>query len=89
VQLYLRDAEASLPVPRLSLQGFARIRLEPGESKTISFTLTAEQMGFADEAGDWVIEPGEFIVWVGGTQPDPGAEEQAENILRGTFSVQA
>ena len=88
VQLYLKDVEASLPVPRLSLQGFARIRLEPGEKQTVSFTLTPEQMMLADEGGNWVLEPGVFTVWVGGTQPDPDAAAQPGNILEGTFTVE-
>jgi beta-glucosidase len=89
VQLYLKDAEASLSVPRLSLQGFTRIRLAPGEKRTVSFILTAEQMSLADEDGEWILEPGEFAVWVGGAQPNPGAGVQAENILEGRFTVQA
>jgi beta-glucosidase len=89
VQLYLKDGEASLPVPRLMLQGFARVRLEPGEKKTVSFKLTSAQMSFADEEGKWVLEPGEFVVWVGGCQPDPDAKTQAGNILEGRFTVEA
>ena len=69
VQLYLKDVEASLPVPLLQLQGFTRIRLAPGEKQTVEFTLTPAQMSFADESGKWVLEPGEFQVWVGGRQP--------------------
>jgi beta-glucosidase len=87
VQLYLKDVAASLPVPRLSLQGFTRIRLARGERRTVSFTLTAEQMSLVNQAGNWVIEPGEFVVWVGGAQPVPDAAVQREGILEGTFSV--
>ena len=57
VQLYLKDVEASLPVPLLQLQGFKRIRLAPGEKQTVQFSLTAEQMSFADESGKWTHEP--------------------------------
>ena len=77
VQLYLKDVEASLPVPQLQLQGFTRIRLAPGEKQTVQFTLTAGQMSFADESGKWVLEPGEFKVWVGGQQPDQKAASSA------------
>jgi beta-glucosidase len=87
VQLYLKDVEASLPVPLLQLQGLARIRLDPGERQTVEFTLTADQMSFADEEGEWVLEPGEFKIWVGGQQPDPGSDTQPDNVLVAQFSV--
>lgn len=66
VQLYLKDIQASLSVPRLQLQGFSRLRLQPGERQLVQFTLTPEQMAFYDEYGQWVQEPGEFRLWVGG-----------------------
>ncbi|MBI1882065.1 MAG: fibronectin type III-like domain-contianing protein, partial [Chloroflexi bacterium] len=89
VQLYLKDVEASLPVPQLQLQGFSRIRLAPGEKQTVQFTLTAEQMSFVDNDGQWVLEPGEFQVWLGGQQPDLKANVQPANMLEGRFTVQA
>ncbi len=87
VQLYLKDVEASQPVPLLQLQGFQRIRLEPGEKKTVQFTLTPAQMSFADENGNWLLEPGDFTVWVGGRQPEAG--KAFENVLEGKFTVVA
>jgi beta-glucosidase len=86
-QLYLRDVEASLSVPLLQLQGLTRVRLAPGERQTVQFVLTTEQMSFADEEGNWVLEPGEFTVWVGGRQPDLKAATQPENVLTGQFIV--
>jgi beta-glucosidase len=69
VQLYLKDLEATQPVPLLQLQGFTRLRLAAGETQTVEFRLTAEQMMYAGGNGEWVLEPGEFRVWVGGGQP--------------------
>jgi beta-glucosidase len=89
VQMYMKDVEASLPAPMLTLQGFTRIRLTPGEKQTVRFSLTAEQMSFADESGKWVLEPGEFKVWVGGQQPNQKISSQPENIVEGQFTVQA
>ena len=89
VQLYLKDVEASLPVPQLQLQGFSRISLAPGARQTVKFSLTAEQMSFADEDGKWVLEPGEFKVWVGGQQPNLKAGSQPANVLEGRFTIQA
>jgi beta-glucosidase len=88
VQLYLKDMEASLPVPQLQLQGFTRIRLAPGEKQTVQFTLTAEQMSFADENGKWVLEPGTFKVWVGGQQPNQEIGRELENVIEGEFVVE-
>jgi beta-glucosidase len=89
VQLYLKDVEASLPVPLLQLQGFQRIRLQPGEKQTVKFTLTAEQMSFVDESGNWVQEPGEFKVWVGGRLPDVAGDIGSQNVVSGSFIVKA
>ncbi|HEX2623381.1 MAG TPA: fibronectin type III-like domain-contianing protein, partial [Phototrophicaceae bacterium] len=83
VQLYVQDVEASLPVPQLQLQGFTRIRLNPGEKQTVQFTLMPEQLSFADDNGQWVLEPGVFNLWVGGQQPNLGAGGQPANVLGG------
>jgi beta-glucosidase len=88
VQLYVQDVEASLPVPQLHLQGFTRLRLAPGEKQTVRFTLTAEQLSYADESGTWVLEPGDFKVWVGGQQPDLHSRPQPANVMGGQFAVQ-
>jgi beta-glucosidase len=88
-QLYLKDVEASLPVPLLQLSGFTRIRLAPGEKQTLQFTITAEQMSNADDDGKWVLEPGEFKVWVGGRQPNPKISPQPVNVIEGQFVLQA
>ncbi len=69
VQLYLSDLEASVPVAIRALAGFDRVSLNPREKRNISFTLTPRQMSVIDDAGKRVIEPGEFLVSVGGKQP--------------------
>jgi beta-glucosidase len=89
VQLYLKDVQASLPVPLLQLCGFTRIRLAPGDKQTVQFDIEAWQMSYADDDGKWVLEGGEFQVWAGGQQPDLKASSQAANVLEGRFVVQA
>ena len=69
VQLYISDIEATYSHPIRSLAGFKRIRLAAGESQTISFTITPKQMCIFDDAGDGIIEPGEFRISIGGGQP--------------------
>ena len=70
VQLYARDVEASLTRPVLELRGFARVTLEPGQARTVAFTLAAEQLAFVDVPGRWLVEPGEFRLMVGTSSAD-------------------
>jgi beta-glucosidase len=69
-QLYLTDAEGSTSRPIHSLQGYERLALLPGECKTVTFTLSAEQMSMVNAQGEWVVEPGQFRVAIGGNQGD-------------------
>ena len=67
VQLYIRDMVSSITRPVKELKGFRRISLKPGESKTVSFTLTSKDIEYYDNNGKPLIEPGLFKVWVGGS----------------------
>jgi beta-glucosidase len=81
VQLYLTDEEASTPRPIVQLEGFNRIHLQPGETKTVEFELTSRQFSLIDNNEKRVIEPGEFTVYVGGGQPGKkGAVTVSEKI---------
>jgi beta-glucosidase len=75
VQLYLRDEESSFRVPLHKLCGLKRISLEPGEQKTIAFTVDAEQMGVIDDRGELLYESGKFTLFAGGCQPDDQSQE--------------
>jgi len=70
VQLYVKDVEASCAVPHHDLRGFQRIHLPPGESRKITFDLTARDLSLVDDSGRRVLEPGRFRVTIGGSQPD-------------------
>ena len=69
VQLYLSDMEASVPVPLHHLEGFQRVHLPAGKKKCVRFSLKPEQLAAYDDAGKPFVEPGEFVVSVGGGQP--------------------
>ncbi|WP_299716137.1 beta-glucosidase BglX [uncultured Tenacibaculum sp.] len=67
VQLYIRDIIASVTRPVKELKGFELISLKPSESKEITFTLTEKELGFFNNQGKYIVEPGEFKVFVGGS----------------------
>jgi beta-glucosidase len=89
IQLYVTDLEASAPVPVRSLQGFRRVRLQPGETATVSFTLTPRQLSLINEDLQRVVEPGGFEVSVGGKQPGftGVADAKTTSVAVGRFEV--
>ena len=82
-QIYLSPKDSALQIRPIQLQGFARIALEPGQTKTVTTRLSLEQFGFYTHNGDrqWNIEPGTYIVKVGASSAD--IRLQQEVILRG------
>ena len=65
VQLYLRDVVRSVTPPTRQLKGFEKVFLKKGESKTVTLTLTADDLKFYNSNLDFVAESGEFEVFVG------------------------
>jgi beta-glucosidase len=63
-QLYIRDHVASLIRPVRELRGFQKFSLKPGESRQVSFTLSANDLAFVNADFKRVVEPGEFSVWI-------------------------
>ena len=82
VELYLKDEKASTPRPILQLEGFERISLKKGESKTVRFTITPRQLSLIDKKGHRIVEPGWFTISVGGKQPDGSDDTQ-----KGRFQI--
>ena len=70
VQLYTRDLVGSLTRPVKELKGFQKISLKPGESKEVTFTLTAEDLKFYNAELQYVAEPGDFKLFIGGNSRD-------------------
>jgi beta-glucosidase len=66
-QLYIRDLVASVTRPVIELKGFELIELNPKETKKIEIKLTFKELGFYNNSGDFIIEPGEFKIFVGGS----------------------
>lgn len=69
VQCYLADVEASVATPAYQLRGFKRVRLAPGQSQTVSFTIPSEAMQLVNNDGEQVLEPGDFRVTIAGAVP--------------------
>lgn len=65
-QLYVQDAESSVPRPAKELKGFQKVDLKPGESKTVTMRLRKEDFSFWNPATkDWFAEKGKFVIHVG------------------------
>ena len=79
VQLYIRDLVGSIARPVQELKDFARITLQPGESRVVTFNIDAEKLKFYNSKLVYDCEPGDFEVMVGG---------DSRNVQRMSFSLQ-
>lgn len=70
VQLYIRDIVGSITRPVKELKGFEKVFVKAGESKTVSFKITPELLKFYNYNLDYVFEPGDFSVMIGGNSRD-------------------
>ena len=70
VQLYIRDVVGSISRPLKELKGFDKVVLKPGEEKTVRFPIDESLLQFCNSDLEWVVEPGEFHVFVGPNSRD-------------------
>jgi beta-glucosidase len=77
VQLYVRDVTGSVTRPVKELKGFRQIDLQPGESRRVRLEAPVSSLGFHGLDMQYVVEPGEFQVWIG-----PNAEEGLEGAFK-------
>ncbi len=71
VQVYVRDVASRLMRPEKELKAFAKVRLQPGETRTVTLTLEPQALAYYDPAlPGWTVEPGEFQVLVGRSAAD-------------------
>lgn len=80
VQMYIHELVTSVTTYEEKLRGFDRVHLKPGETKTVHFTITADDMGLWNKDNHFVVEPGQFKVMVGASSEDIK--------LQGTFNLQ-
>lgn len=74
VQLYIRDMVGSITRPVKELKGFQKVKIEAGETKTIEFEVTTNDLMFYNYDLNYVWEPGEFEIMVGGNSRDVKSE---------------
>ncbi len=67
VQLYVRDLVGNVTRPVRELKGFRRLRVEPGNTLTVSFELHTDDLAFYGRNNELIVEPGEFHAWIGGS----------------------
>ncbi len=70
VQLYTRDLVSSVTTYEKNLRGFERIRLRPGETKTVNFILRRDDLALWDRSMRFVVEPGKFKAMIGSSSED-------------------
>ncbi|UBD73974.1 glycoside hydrolase family 3 C-terminal domain-containing protein [Parabacteroides goldsteinii] len=71
IQLYISDLKSSLPRPVKELKGFSKVKLAPGETREVTFTIGKEALSFFDDTRhEWIAEPGKFEALVGASSTD-------------------
>jgi len=78
VQLYIHDPVASISQPVRRLRDFQRVTLDPGQTKSVKFVLDSSDVGFYDDSGQFVVEPGTIDVYAGNS---------SSGGLKGSFTV--
>ncbi len=80
VQLYIRDIVGTISRPMKELKGFKKIALKAGESKTVEFTISVNNLKFYNSDLKYVAEPGDFKLFIGGNSRD--TKEAAFKLLK-------
>jgi beta-glucosidase len=79
-QLYIHEDGTSILQPVRRLDGFQRVTLAPGQTKTVTFTLGRDQIGFYNNSGQFEVDPGAVDVYVG---------DSSTGGLQGQFTVRS
>jgi beta-glucosidase len=80
VQLYLKDEVSSVTTYEMVLRGFERVSLQPGEKKTLHFTLRPEDLSILDKNMNWTVEPGKFQILMGSSSTDIRMKQEFEIV---------
>jgi beta-glucosidase len=85
-QLYVSGQDKNIQAPLRALKGFQRIFLKAGESKTIQFRLSPEDLSIIDDNGNPIEFSGKVMISVGGGQPGTKIKTTS-NVVNGTISI--
>jgi len=78
VELYLKQEISSVTTYEYDLRGFKRVPLNPGEKKTVHFTLHPDDLAILDKNMNWTVEPGKFMVMIGHSSEDLDLKKEFE-----------
>jgi beta-glucosidase len=84
VQLYLHESDTTILQPVKKLEGFQRVTVPAGQTKTVTFTLGRQNLGYYDEQGHFVVQPSPFDLWVGDSSVGVGLDSPAPHT---TFTL--
>ncbi|HUX56374.1 MAG TPA: glycoside hydrolase family 3 C-terminal domain-containing protein [Bacteroidales bacterium] len=87
VQLYISNLSSTVPVPVRALKAFRRVHLNPGETRTASFSIVPDAFSVIDEQNKRVIKPGMFEITVGGGQPKASNGIKEPGILKAGITL--
>lgn len=88
VQLYMRDPVASTSRPVAQLRGYKRVTLAPGETRTVTFTLSAQQFLYWKPGAGWTVDAGEIELMVGNAADAIHARATVEIIGSAAGSIE-
>lgn len=87
IQLYVADKESTVIRPEKELRDFAKVKLEPGETKTVEFELTSRAFAYWNtQIHNWYVETGEFDILIGKSSRDIVLSKTVE--VKGTTKLQ-
>lgn len=70
VQMYIQDVIASVAVPNIQLRGFSKVPIAAGATETVNIPLNITDVGLWNVNMEYVVEPGDFVVWIGSSSAD-------------------
>jgi beta-glucosidase len=85
VQLYLHESDTTILQPVKKLEGFQRVTVPAGQTQTVTFTLDRQNLGYYNQLGQFVVQPGPFDLWVGDSSVGVGLDSAGPHT---TFTLQ-
>jgi beta-glucosidase len=82
VQLYIRDLVSSATRPIKDLKGFRKVRLQPGETTTVTLDITPDALAFFDVNMKYVVEPGDFAIMIGNSSRDADLQKLTLQVTK-------